>query len=63
MRKARHDNCRAYVRQMIEAGSLTPRYAIAGILRPDTELARFVHAECSRGDWAGYTFCVGPHQD
>ena len=44
----------------IEAGALTPRVAdpsvreaVAAILRPDLELARFLHAECSRGDWAG----------
>ena len=69
MRKARHDNCRAYVRQMIEAGSLTPRVAdpsvreaVAGVLRrPDPELARFVRAECARGDWAGIVTRVWPN--
>ncbi|TKV95472.2 hypothetical protein SEVIR_9G364900v4 [Setaria viridis] len=52
----------------IEAGSLTPRVtdpsvreAVAGILRPDPELARFLRAECSRGDWAGIVTRVWPN--
>ncbi|KAL6894681.1 hypothetical protein ACP4OV_008779 [Aristida adscensionis] len=52
----------------IEAGSLTPRVtdpsvreAVAGILRPDTELARFLRAECSRGDWAGIVTRIWPN--
>jgi auxin responsive GH3 gene family len=52
----------------IELGSLTPRVtdrsvrdAVAGILRADPELARFVRAECSRGDWAGIVTRVWPN--
>ncbi|XP_051214822.1 indole-3-acetic acid-amido synthetase GH3.8 [Lolium perenne] len=52
----------------IEAGSLTPRVtdpairaAVAGILRPDAELASFVRAECSRGDWGGIITRVWPN--
>ncbi|RCV44254.1 hypothetical protein SETIT_9G358800v2 [Setaria italica] len=52
----------------IEAGSLTPRVtdpsvreAVADILRPDPELARFLRAECSRGDWAGIVTRVWPN--
>ncbi|KAL6598286.1 hypothetical protein ACP70R_046451 [Stipagrostis hirtigluma subsp. patula] len=52
----------------IEAGSLTPRVtdptvreAVAGILRPDPELARFLRGECSRGDWAGIITRVWPN--
>ncbi|KAG2539976.1 probable indole-3-acetic acid-amido synthetase GH3.8 [Panicum virgatum] len=52
----------------IEAGALTPRVsdpsvreAVAGILRPDPELARFLRAECSRGDWAGIVTRVWPN--
>jgi auxin responsive GH3 family protein len=53
----------------IERGSLTPRVAdpsvreaVAGVLRrPDPELARFVRAECARGDWAGIVTRVWPN--
>jgi auxin responsive GH3 gene family len=52
----------------IESGSLTPRVtdrsvrdAVAGILCADPELARFVRAECSRGDWAGIVTRVWPN--
>jgi auxin responsive GH3 family protein len=52
----------------IEAGTLTPRVtdpsvreAVAGILRPDPELARFLRGECSRGDWAGIITRVWPN--
>nr|AEL22119.1 GH31 [Echinochloa crus-galli] len=52
----------------IERGSLTPRVsdpsvrdAVAAILRPDPELARFLRAECSRGDWAGIVTRVWPN--
>ena len=54
----------------IEAGALTPRVAdpsvreaVAAILRPDLELARFLHAECSRGDWAGIVTRVWPNAE
>ena len=54
----------------IEAGALTPRVAdpsvreaVAAILRLDLELARFLHAECSRGDWGGHRHtCVAQHR-
>ncbi|CAL4931697.1 unnamed protein product [Urochloa decumbens] len=52
----------------IERGSLTPRVtdpsvrdAVAGILRADPDLARFLRAECSRGDWAGIVTRVWPN--
>ncbi|CAL4923272.1 unnamed protein product [Urochloa decumbens] len=52
----------------IERGSLTSRVtdpsvrdAVAGILRPDAELAAFLRAECSRGDWAGIVTKVWPN--
>ncbi|KAJ1296646.1 hypothetical protein BS78_01G318200 [Paspalum vaginatum] len=53
----------------IEAGSLTPRVtdpsvrdAVAGVLRrPDPDLARFLRAECGRGDWAGIVTRVWPN--
>ncbi|KQK15444.1 probable indole-3-acetic acid-amido synthetase GH3.8 [Brachypodium distachyon] len=53
----------------IEAGELTPRVtdasvrdAVAGILRrPDPELARFVRAECGKGEWAGIVTRVWPN--
>ncbi|KAL6883686.1 hypothetical protein ACP4OV_011100 [Aristida adscensionis] len=52
----------------IEAGTLTPRVtdppvqdAVAGILRPDPELARFIRAECSKGDWAGFITRIWPN--
>ncbi|PWZ54548.1 putative indole-3-acetic acid-amido synthetase GH3.8 [Zea mays] len=52
----------------IESGSLTPRVAdpsvrdaVARVLRGDPELARFVRAECSRGDWAGIVTRVWPN--
>ncbi|KAG8062954.1 hypothetical protein GUJ93_ZPchr0003g16816 [Zizania palustris] len=52
----------------IEVGSLTPRVtdhsvreAVAGILRPDAELASFVRGECSRGDWAGIITRIWPN--
>ncbi|WVZ57322.1 hypothetical protein U9M48_007720 [Paspalum notatum var. saurae] len=53
----------------IEAGRLTPRVtdpsvrdAVAGVLRrPDPELARFLRAECGRGDWAGIVTRVWPN--
>ncbi|XP_066346115.1 indole-3-acetic acid-amido synthetase GH3.8-like [Miscanthus floridulus] len=53
----------------VERGSLTPRVAdpsvreaVAGVLRrPDPELARFVRAECARGDWAGIVTRVWPN--
>jgi len=54
----------------IEAGVLTPRVAdpsvreaVAAILRSDPELARFLHAECSRGDWAGIVTHVWPNAE
>ncbi|KAL5197957.1 hypothetical protein ABZP36_001469 [Zizania latifolia] len=52
----------------IEAGELTPRVtdpfvreAVAGILRSDPELAKFIRAECSKGDWAGIITRVWPN--
>ncbi|XP_062211609.1 indole-3-acetic acid-amido synthetase GH3.8-like [Phragmites australis] len=52
----------------IEAGSLNSRVtdpsvreAVAAILRADPELARFIRAECSRGDWAGIITRVWPN--
>ncbi|CAN6284294.1 unnamed protein product [Urochloa humidicola] len=52
----------------IERGALTPRVtdpsvrdAVAGILRPDPDLASFLRAECSRGDWAGIVTRVWPN--
>jgi auxin responsive GH3 gene family len=52
----------------IESGSLTPRVAdpsvrdaVARVLRGDPDLARFVRAECSRGDWAGIVTRVWPN--
>ncbi|CAN6300470.1 unnamed protein product [Urochloa humidicola] len=52
----------------IERGALTPRVtdpsvrdAVAGILRPDADLASFLRAECSRGDWAGIVTRVWPN--
>ncbi|XP_066391151.1 indole-3-acetic acid-amido synthetase GH3.8 [Miscanthus floridulus] len=52
----------------IEAGSLTPRVtdpsvreAVAGILRPDPELAELVRSECSKGDWAGIITRIWPN--
>ncbi|CAN6294641.1 unnamed protein product [Urochloa humidicola] len=52
----------------IERGALTPRVtdpsvrdAVAGILRPDPDLASFLRAECSRGDWAGIVARVWPN--
>ena len=50
--------------------ALTPRVAdpsvreaVAAILLPDLELARFLHAECSRGDWAGIITRVWPNAE
>ncbi|KAM0851956.1 hypothetical protein ACQ4PT_052086 [Festuca glaucescens] len=52
----------------IEAGTLTPRVtdasvrqAVAGIIRPDPELSRFVRDECCNGDWAGIVTRVWPN--
>ncbi|EER99639.1 hypothetical protein BDA96_02G378600 [Sorghum bicolor] len=52
----------------IESGSLTPRItdpsvreAVAGILRPDPELASLVRSECSKGDWAGIITRIWPN--
>ncbi|KAL6883687.1 hypothetical protein ACP4OV_011101 [Aristida adscensionis] len=52
----------------IEAGTLTPRVtdppvreAVAGILRPDPELARFIRAECSKGDSSGIITRIWPN--
>ncbi|RCV13802.1 hypothetical protein SETIT_2G375300v2 [Setaria italica] len=52
----------------IEAGALTPRVtdpsvreAVAGILRPDPELAAVIRAECSSGDWAGIITRIWPN--
>ncbi|KAF8698838.1 hypothetical protein HU200_035098 [Digitaria exilis] len=54
----------------IESGSLTPRVTdpsvrdavSSGVLRrPDPELACFLRAECSRGDWAGIITRVWPN--
>uniref|UniRef100_A0A0D9VVI9 Uncharacterized protein n=1 Tax=Leersia perrieri TaxID=77586 RepID=A0A0D9VVI9_9ORYZ len=53
----------------IEAGSLTQRVtdpsvreAVGGILRrADAELAAFVRAECSKGDWAGIITRIWPN--
>ncbi|KAM0883823.1 hypothetical protein ACQ4PT_031400 [Festuca glaucescens] len=52
----------------IEAGALTPRVvdesvreAVAGILRPDPELARFVRDECAKAEWAGILARVWPN--
>ncbi|TVU26102.1 hypothetical protein EJB05_28633, partial [Eragrostis curvula] len=43
--------------ELISPGTVTDlavREAVAGVLRrPNPELARFIRAECSRGDWAG----------
>ncbi|XP_047051849.1 indole-3-acetic acid-amido synthetase GH3.8-like [Lolium rigidum] len=52
----------------IEAGALTSRVAdesvrdaVAGILRPDPELARFVRDECGKAGWAGILARVWPN--
>ncbi|TVT96744.1 hypothetical protein EJB05_58040, partial [Eragrostis curvula] len=52
----------------VEAGVLNSRVtdksvreAVAGVLRPDPELARFVRAECSKGDWAGIITRIWPN--
>ncbi|KAM0852706.1 hypothetical protein ACQ4PT_051572 [Festuca glaucescens] len=52
----------------IEAGALTSRVedksvrdAVAGILRPDPELARFVRDECGKAEWAGILARVWPN--
>ncbi|CAL9129601.1 unnamed protein product [Musa acuminata var. zebrina] len=52
----------------IAAGALTPkvtdpsiRGAVAELLKPDTELARFVAAECSKGDWAAIITRIWPN--
>uniref|UniRef100_A0A453L1B6 Uncharacterized protein n=1 Tax=Aegilops tauschii subsp. strangulata TaxID=200361 RepID=A0A453L1B6_AEGTS len=52
----------------IEAGALSPRVtdasvreAVAGILRPDPELAQFVRDECCNDDWAGIVRRIWPH--
>ncbi|TVU10353.1 hypothetical protein EJB05_43877, partial [Eragrostis curvula] len=53
----------------IGAGELGPqvtdqsvREAVAGVLRaPDPDLARFVRAECSKGDWAGIIKRIWPN--
>ncbi|CAD6223267.1 unnamed protein product [Miscanthus lutarioriparius] len=52
----------------IEGGSLSPRVtdpsvreAVAGILRPDPELAELVRSECSKGDWAGIIPRIWPN--
>ncbi|XP_047052238.1 indole-3-acetic acid-amido synthetase GH3.8-like [Lolium rigidum] len=52
----------------IEAGVLTSRVAdesvrdaVAGILRPDPELARFVRDECGKAEWAGILVRVWPN--
>ncbi|XP_047051829.1 probable indole-3-acetic acid-amido synthetase GH3.9 [Lolium rigidum] len=52
----------------IEAGALNPRVAdesvrdaVAGILRPDPELARFVREECGKAEWAGILARVWPN--
>ncbi|XP_066397988.1 indole-3-acetic acid-amido synthetase GH3.8-like [Miscanthus floridulus] len=52
----------------IEGGSLTPRItdpsvreAVAGILRPDPELAELIRSECSKGDWAGIIPRIWPN--
>ncbi|KAG2638124.1 probable indole-3-acetic acid-amido synthetase GH3.8 [Panicum virgatum] len=51
----------------VETGALTPRVtdpsvreAVAGILRPDPELAAVIRAECSSGDWAGIITRIWP---
>lgn len=52
----------------IEAGALNPRVtdtsvreAVAGILRPDPELAQFVRDECCNDDWAGIVRRIWPN--
>jgi auxin responsive GH3 gene family len=52
----------------IEAGALTPcvtdpavREAVAGILRPDRDLAEHVRAECCSGDWGSIITRVWPN--
>ncbi|KAG2646585.1 probable indole-3-acetic acid-amido synthetase GH3.8 [Panicum virgatum] len=52
----------------IETGALTPRVAdpsvreaVAGLLRPDPELAAVIRAECSSGDWAGIITRIWPN--
>ncbi|KAL6616199.1 hypothetical protein ACP70R_038469 [Stipagrostis hirtigluma subsp. patula] len=52
----------------IEAGTLNSRVtdpsvrgAVAGILKPDPELAQFIRAECSKGDWAGIIMRIWPN--
>ncbi|XP_062189504.1 indole-3-acetic acid-amido synthetase GH3.8 [Phragmites australis] len=52
----------------IEAGVLTARVtdlsvreAVAGILRPDPELAELIRAECSKGDWTGIITRIWPN--
>ncbi|URE14831.1 hypothetical protein MUK42_04303 [Musa troglodytarum] len=54
--------------QDIAAGTLTAkvtdpsiRGAVAELLRPDPELARFVAAECSEGEWAGIITRIWPN--
>ncbi|XP_038989957.1 probable indole-3-acetic acid-amido synthetase GH3.8 [Phoenix dactylifera] len=51
----------------IAAGSLSPkitdlsvRDSVADILKPDPELAEFVRAECSTGEWAGIITRIWP---
>ena len=52
----------------IEAGALSPRVtdasvreAVAGILRPDPELAQFIRDECCNDDWAGIVRRIWPN--
>jgi auxin responsive GH3 family protein len=52
----------------IRAGELNPcvsdtsvREAVAGILRPDAELAELIRAECCSGDWAGIIPRIWPN--
>ncbi|KAL6634319.1 hypothetical protein ACP70R_026990 [Stipagrostis hirtigluma subsp. patula] len=52
----------------IANGALNPlvsdpfvRESVTGILHPDPELARFIHAECSKGDWAGIVTRIWPN--
>ncbi|WOL17656.1 putative indole-3-acetic acid-amido synthetase GH3.8 [Canna indica] len=37
------------------------RSAVAELLKPDPELARFITAECSKGDWAGIITRIWPN--
>ncbi|KAL6861153.1 hypothetical protein ACP4OV_016853 [Aristida adscensionis] len=52
----------------VDSGELTPRVndpsvrrEVAGVLRPDAGLARFIRAECSKDDWAAIITRIWPN--